>query len=260
MGNFAQNEDRVLAVAAHPDDVEFSIAGTLALLHSKGCEIYIATICNGDKGSATFAPEEIASIRFREATEAARILNSTFETLGNPDLALVFENTTRTKVTELIREIDPYIVFTSSPDDYMPDHEITSNLLWDACFNASVPNYKTGQPNSVAPTKRIPYLYYADSSDSVDRYGKRIIPDFYVDITSVIELKEEMLSKHESQRSWLNIQHGISDYLSSMKRRSQARGKEVQVDFAETFRQHKCPPFHSDNVLNKIIPEYLLSL
>jgi len=248
----------VLAVGAHPDDVEFQMAGTLVLMHKAGIRIHIATVCNGDKGSVTLAPEEIASRRFREATASAKILDASFETVGIPDLELVFENKTRARVTELIRRVDPDIVITSPPDDYMPDHEITSELLWDACFNASVPNYKTAQLNAARPAKRIPYLYYSDSS-GLDRFGRTILPDFYVDIISVIDVKEEMLAKHESQRSWLSAQHGIDDYVLSMRRHAQRRGKEVSVDFAEVFRQHKCPPFPQDNVFEEIIPSYLLA-
>ena len=67
-----------------------------------------------------------------------------------------------------MRKVDPQIVVTMSPDDYMSDHEITANLLWDACFNASTPNYETGETNAARATKRIPYLYYSDSIESVD--------------------------------------------------------------------------------------------
>ena len=245
---------RVLALGAHPDDVEFLMAGTLALLHERGYEIYIATVCNGDKGSATLQPQEIASVRFKEATRAAKILEASFECLGVPDLELVFENKIRMKVTELIRKIDPYIVLTTSPEDYMPDHVITSYLAWDACFNASVPNYKTGQINPAKATERIPYLYYADSIEGTDRFGRRLTPDFYVDITSVIEIKEKMLAQHESQRMWLKIQHGIDEYLLSMRRWCEERGKEVGVKFAEAFKQHKGHPFPKENLLQKIMP------
>jgi len=253
--NAPKDEDRqILAVGAHPDDVEFLMAGTLALLRQGGHKIHIASICSGDKGSAVLEPKEIASIRYREATEAARIIDATFETLNVPDLELVFDNKTRAKVVELVRKVDPHIVVTMSPNDYMPDHEITANLLWDACFNASTPNYETGQANAAKATKRIPYLYYSDSIESVDRFGKRLAPDFYVDITSVIEIKEKMLAKHESQRNWLKIQHGLDEYLLSMRRWNQERGKEINVEFAEAFRQHRGHSFPRENILEELVP------
>ena len=249
---------RILALGAHPDDIEFLMAGTLALLHQRGYEIHMATVCNGDKGTETLESPEIAAIRFKEATRSAKILDAPFKCLDVPDLELVFENKIRAKVTELLREADPCIVITMSPEDYMPDHVITSYLAWDACFNASVPNYKTGQANPAKVTKKIPHLYYADPIEGTDRFGRRLIPDFYVDITSVFEIKEKMLAQHESQRSWLRAQHGVDEYLLSMRRWCQERGKEAGVKFAEAFRQHKGHPFPRENILQKIMPELVI--
>lgn len=248
-----QNENRrVLGVGAHPDDVEFLMAETLALLHREGYRIHIGSICNGDEGSAALRPQEIASARFCEANEAARTLDASFETSGIPDFNLVFQNEVRSKVVG--RKVDPCIVITTSPNDYMPDHEITADLLWDACFKAPVPNCETNQANPAKATKRIPYLYYSDAVEGVDRFGRRIIPDFYADITSVIKIKESMLAKHRSQRTWLKIQHGIDEYLLSMRTWCEERGKEVNVEFAEAFRQHKGHSFQKENVLREIIP------
>jgi LmbE family N-acetylglucosaminyl deacetylase len=246
---------RILAVGAHPDDVEFTAGGTLALLHSKGFQINIATICSGDKGSAELRPHEIAAKRFREATESARVLNSTYATLGEPDLELTFDNRTRGKVVELVRRINPSIVFTNSPNDYMPDHELTADLLWDACFNASVINYVTNQPNPSEPTKKAPFLFYGDAITGLDRFGSIIPVDFYVDISSVIETKVTMLSKHESQRSWLKKQHGMDEYIESMLDWCKKRGKETGVEYAEAFKQHKGHPFPQENVLQKTLKE-----
>ena len=249
---------RILALGAHPDDIEFLMAGTLALLRQRGYEIYMATVCNGDKGSETLESSEIASIRFKEAVRSAKILEASFKCLGVPDLELVFENEVRAKVTELMRKVDPRIVITMSPEDYMPDHVITSYLAWDACFNASVPNYKTGQDDPAKATKGIPHLYYADTIEGIDRFGRRVTPDFYVDITSVFEIKEEMLAQHESQRMWLRIQHGLDEYLLSMRRWSRERGMEAGVKFAEAFRQHKGHSFPKDNLLKEIMPDLVI--
>lgn len=253
MVTFQHKNKRVLAVGAHPDDVEFLMAGTLVLLHQGGYDVHIASICNGDKGSATLAPKEIAAMRFEEATRAAAILDASFECLDVPDLELVFENRVRAKVVELVRKHDPFIVITMSPEDYMPDHEITSYLLWDGCFNASVPNYKTGKPDCAEATKSIPHLYYADSVEGVDRFGRRLIPDFYVNVTGVIDIKERMLAQHESQRSWLKFKHGMDEYLLSMRRWCQRRGEEANVGFAEAFRQHKGHPFPRENFLQRLV-------
>ncbi|MGD0330715.1 MAG: PIG-L family deacetylase [Nitrososphaeria archaeon] len=174
---------KVLAIEAHPDDAEFLMAGTLTLLHQKGYNVHIASVCTGSGGSKTLNPREIASIRFNEATQSAQILDGSFETLGVPDGELVFENKIRAKVRELVRRVNPDIVITMSPNDYMPDHEITSYLTFDACF---------------AKALQI-HLYYADPIELTDKFGQKVFPEFCVDISSVIDIKEKMLSQHASQ-------------------------------------------------------------
>jgi LmbE family N-acetylglucosaminyl deacetylase len=253
------NKKRVLAVGAHPDDVEFMCGGTVTLLSQKGFEINIATVCSGNKGSGELRPQEIANKRFKEASEAAKVLGATFTSLGEPDLELVFNNRVRSEVVELVRRVDPLIVITHSPEDYMLDHEITADLLWDACFSASVVNYVTNQPNPAKPTKSVPFLFYADASGSEDRFGASIAVDFYVDISSVIENKKEMLSKHQSQRSWLKKQHGIDDYIEKMLSWGRRRGAEVGIHFVEAFRQHRGTPFPTENLLLEILPQVMPS-
>lgn len=182
MSTHPNESKRVLAIEVHPDDAEFLMAGTLTLLHQKGYKVYIASVCTGDKGSKTLSPQEITSKRFEEATQSAQILNGSFETLGVPDGELVFENEIRAKVIELVRRVDPDIIITTSPNDYMPDHEIASYLTFDACFFAFVPNYDTKQPNPAKALNRIPNLYYADPVELTDKFGQKVLPEFYVDI------------------------------------------------------------------------------
>ena len=245
---------RVLAVGAHPDDVEFLMAGTLTLLRRRGFNVSIATVATGDMGSMTLGTQEIASERFREATSAARVLDASYECLGESDLHIVFDNPTRFKVTELVRRAEPDIVFTHSPQDYMKDHELTADLVWDACFNASVPNYSTNQPKPAKPTTKTPCLFYADALGGRNRFGDRTRPAFYIDVTSVMGIKKEMLAKHRSQRSWLRAQHGVDEYKVSMKNWARERGKEVRVKYAEAFTQHRSNPFPSDNILKNYLP------
>lgn len=243
----------VLAVGTHPDDVEFLVAGTLALLRDRGYAICIATMCAGDMGSMELRGPEISRKRFQEASNAALVLGAPYICLGESDLHLIFDNPTRSKAVELVRKADPLIVMTHSPQDYMLDHQLTANLMWDACFSASVPNYETNQVNPAKPTSSIPYLIYADALGGTDRFGRRTEVDFYVDITSTINVKEEMLVHHESQRSWLRAQHSVDHYILQMKGWSEARGTEVGVRYAEAFRQHGGHPFPSDKILERIL-------
>lgn len=240
---------RILAIHAHPDDVEFQCAGTLALLKDLGCPIVIATMTAGDLGSADLDQQEIAAIRRREAQKAADLLGADYMCLEFGDLAIEVNNDGRRRVTECVRRARPDIVITAPPVDYMADHEVTSRLVRDALFSASVPFYKTEQWDPAPPTERIPHLYYVDPIEGVDWFGKPVPYDFVVDISPTFERKIEMLACHSSQREWLRRQHGVDEYLESCRRWSAERGKIINAPYGEAFRQHLGHPYPHDNRL-----------
>jgi N-acetylglucosamine malate deacetylase 1 len=95
----------------------------------------------------------------------------------------------------------------------MLDHEMTSILVRHACFCASAPNMKTDLFPSAKPTSQIPYLYYCMPIEGIDHFGREVKMQTFIDITSVMEVKEEMLKCHESQRQWLLKHHGIDEYI-----------------------------------------------
>ncbi|MGE4001131.1 MAG: PIG-L deacetylase family protein, partial [Planctomycetaceae bacterium] len=200
---------RILAIHAHPDDIEFQCAGTLALLKRKGCAIVMATMTAGDCGSAELGPDEISAIRRREAQAAADLLGAEYLCGEFKDLAFDVDPDNRRRVTELIRKARPDIVITAPPVDYMTDHEVTSRLVRDACFCAPVPNFPTHQWDPAPRLERIPHLYYVDPLEGVDWFGQPVPYDFIVDISDTFDLKLQMLACHDSQRSWLRAQHGL---------------------------------------------------
>jgi len=244
---------RVLAIHAHPDDIEFQCAGTLLLLAQKGCEVVAATMTAGDKGSAELCPEEIAEIRRGEAAKSASLLGAEYVCLGFRDLEICFDNDSRRAVIETVRKTRPDIVITAPPVDYMPDHEETSRLVRDACFTAAVPNYKTRQWDPAPALGHIPHLYYVDPLGGVDYYGAPIEPQFVVDVSDVFDRKLETLAAHSSQREWLRRQHGIDEYLDSCRRFSALRGKGIGAAHGEGFRQHVGHPYPADNLLLSLV-------
>lgn len=250
---------RVLALHAHPDDIEFQCAGTLALLADAGHHLTLATMTPGDCGSRDLPPEEIASLRREEARRSAALLSAEYHCLEFRDLAIVIDNDSKRRVTELIRRIRPDIVFTAPPVDYMDDHEATSRLVRDACFNASCPNYATRAWEPAPSTERIPYLYYVDPLEGMNLWREPVVPHCYVDVTRVFPRKRDMLALHNSQRAWLRAQHGVDEYLESQARWSAARGAEVGVPHAEAFRQHRGHPYPHDNVLAKLLGTSVLT-
>lgn len=244
---------RILAIHAHPDDVEFQCAGTLGLLKQLGHHITIATMTPGDCGSAEMGRAEISRVRREENRQSALLLGADYLCLEFNDLSIVHDNDSRRKVTETLRRVRPDLIMTAPPVDYMSDHEVTCRLVRDACFNASVPNYATGQWSPAPPTDRIPHLYFVDALEGADWFGQPQKPDFIVDISSTYDLKQKMLACHASQRNWLLKQHGIDEYLEICRRWSSQRGSEIGVNYGEAFKQYMGHPYPHDNLLLKLL-------
>lgn len=244
---------RVLAIHAHPDDIELQCAGTLALLKQKGCEITLATMTPGDCGSAEMGPEEIAKVRRAEAKAAADLLGAGYICLEFRDLAIEHNNDGRRRVTEVLRRTRPDLIVTAPPVDYMSDHEMTSRLVRDACFNAPIPNYSTHQWEPAPALDHIPHLYYVAPIEGTDSTGRAVQPEFIVDITATFDLKQQMLACHESQRNWLRKQHGIDEYLDKSQRWSAHCGQQAGVTYGEAFTQYKGHPYPADNRLLELL-------
>jgi LmbE family N-acetylglucosaminyl deacetylase len=243
----------VLAIHAHPDDIEFQCAGTLLQLKRLGCRISVATMTPGDCGSAEHSAEEIARIRRNEAAAAAAILEADYTCLEFRDLSIVFDNDSRRRMTEFLRRTAPDIILTAPPVDYMHDHEITSALVRDACFNASVPNYRTGQWDPAPTAAKIPWLYYVDPVEGTDHFGNRQPVDFIVNVTEQLETKIAALACHASQREWLRKQHGMDEYTEACRRWGAARGKESGFGCGEGFRHYKGHPHPTSNALAELL-------
>ena len=246
---------RILALHAHPDDIEFQCAGTLILLRERGCAVTLATMTPGDCGSAEQDAETIAAIRRDEARASATILGADYLCLEFRDLAVFNDDESRRRVTEVLRRTRPDVILTAPPVDYIADHEMTSLLVRDACFGASCPNYVTRQWEPAPPLPRIPHLYFVDPLEGRDREGRPVPADFCVDVSRVFETKRRMLACHASQRNWLLRQHGIDEYLEMQARWGASRGAEIGVAQAEGFRQYRGHPYPHENLLLRLIEQ-----
>lgn len=217
----------ILAVGAHPDDIEFQCAGALAKCRARGDGVAMAVATNGEVGSSSLGKAEIAAVRRREAEDSARVLGAEFHWMGFPDEFLFETEATRLAFIDLIRRAKPDVIITHAPEDYHADHVATSRLVADARMMVTVPNVETGAP----PLARIPEIYYMDTVT-----GIRFQPDEYVDITETMELKREMLAKHASQSRWLEDQYGMS-YMDFVEITARFRGLQAGVRYAEGFRR-----------------------
>jgi LmbE family N-acetylglucosaminyl deacetylase len=249
---------RILAIHAHPDDVEIFAGGTLALLAARGHNITIVTMTPGDCGSTEYSAEEIASIRRREAGASAALIGATYRCAEFRDLAIFNDHESRRRVTEILRDVRPELVLTAPPVDYLCDHEITSALVRDACFAAPAPNYSTGSLEPKPPLPAIPHLYFMDPAGGVDREGNPVLPDFVVNIESVFELKKAMLAQHRSQREWLMKQHGVDDYMIMMEEWSRLAGRRAGIALGEGFRRYKGHPYPQTPLLEQLLGSELV--
>jgi LmbE family N-acetylglucosaminyl deacetylase len=254
----------VLALGAHPDDIEISCSGTLRQLQRRGLEIHIATMSLGDCGSSGLSREAIARKRRAEAEKACALLGATYHYVGSSDFSIFDNDLHNRKVTALLRDARPDIVLTHSLSDYLLDHETTSTLGRNACFYAPVVNYDTSADTKAGPIDRVPHLFYFDVMEGVDIFGKRISPQFYVDVSGEIDFKSEMLAQHASQREWLLAHHGMDDYLASMRSWAAVRGSEAtaakggKIGYAEAFRQHLGHAYPRNNLLQELLGDRVI--
>ncbi len=253
-----ENPQRVLAVMAHPDDIEILAGGTMLHLASNGWKTGMITMTAGDCGSSeTRTREEISRIRYAEAQAAADSIGAWYACAGLMDAEVFTNKNTVRKLVEFIRTFAPDVVITHSPSDYMLDHEETSRIVRSAVFAAPIPLYQTRQPPPAKSLTSTPALYYADPIEGIDPMGQRIYPGFYIDISDRIEEKRRLLSNHASQREWLREHHGIDEYLNRMTEWAAAYGKECGVDHAEGFRQHLGHGYPREPYLQKALKSYL---
>ncbi len=238
-----------LSLLAHPDDAEFLCGGTLLRLREAGWEIHIASMTPGDCGSMVHNRWDIASIRTKENTAAAKIMDGTYHCLDERDLMVVYDKPTIQKCIDLMRRVRPDLVFTHAPRDYMMDHEMTSLLARGASFGFGAPNASLFP---LLPGSHVPYLYYCDPVAGVDPLGHPPMLTTWIDVTKQTAKKTRALAAHKSQRDWLRAHHGMDEYLESMRRQSAMRGKDIGVKHAEAFTQHRGHPYPQDDLLAKL--------
>lgn len=195
---------RILAFGAHPDDIEFQIAGTLAkYAKQKGNEIFMAIATNGNIGSFRHTKEQIAAIRHEEAQKSADLIGAKLIWLDYDDEFLFDNKDTRLKFVDTIRIAQPDVMFAHEPyKDYNQDHDITGWLAFVARVLSVVKLIETNNP----PCKKVPALFYYTTLGIIN-----FVPEYYVDITDTWEIKKKMWLCHDSQQGdWCRDAFGVS--------------------------------------------------
>lgn len=227
----------VLAAAAHPDDIEFMMAGTLLRLKDAGCDIHLWNLANGCCGSQDLSRQETITCRWQEAQASAALAAGTCHPPLFEDLEIFYDKASVEKVGAVIREIQPDMILTHSPQDYMEDHQNAARLVVTGAFVRGMKNVRTDP--GVAPYDKPVALYHALPHGLQDGLRQKIAPDLFTDIGMVLARKRAMLACHASQKAWLDLTQGINAYLDTMENMSREVGRmSEKFEFAEGWRQH----------------------
>jgi LmbE family N-acetylglucosaminyl deacetylase len=222
----------ILAIGAHPDDVDLLCGGTLALYAAACHRVVVAIATNGNVGSPTLRREEIAAIRHEEAQRSCDVIGAELLWLDFDDEWLFDDRETRTAFIDAYRHARPDLVLAHDTADYHPDHRIAGQVAQDARIPAAVRLVETKLPS----LDQIPKLYTMDTVGQLVP-GKTTL----IDISSVTSTKIAMLTSHASQRTWLEHIFDM-DYVEFMLQQDAARGAEIGVAYAEAFTEVPCYP------------------
>lgn len=221
----------ILAIGAHPDDIETSCGGTLAKYAKLGHKVFTATATNGNVGSSTLSMEEIAEVRKEEARRAAAHIGAEYICLDYDDEMLFEDRAVRHAFINLVRYCKADVILTHNPQDYNPDHELTSKIVSDIPVMIAVGKIKTQYP----PYDKTPIVVYFEPV-----HGLGFVPTEYVDISDVMETKMAMCREHKSQVAWMQDNYkeavGEKDFFDDYYTIARYRGIQCGVQFAEGFR------------------------
>ncbi len=218
---------RVLTLLAHPDDMELHCAGTLLKMKKAGHEIFNCHVANGNMGHMVIMPDELRDIRRKEAIKASTMVGFECLTADIGDLTVnAADEEQKMKVLKIIRDVNPDLILTHAPNDYMIDHREVSKLAFDMSFAASCPHFRP----DLGEASKVAAIYYTTTSDNVD-----FQPTEYVDITDEFETVADMMRCHESQLVWLRDHDGI-DIIETQRTLAASLGMQCGVKLAEGFR------------------------
>jgi LmbE family N-acetylglucosaminyl deacetylase len=225
------------AIAAHPDDIEFGMAGTLLLLKRAGWETHYLNLSKGHCGSTEFNASQTRRIRRREAQAAAYLIGARWHPPLCDDLEILYELKTLRRLAAVIRDVNPGLVLTHSPQDYMEDHMNACRLAVTAAFARGMKNFRT-IPRTRTVEAEVT-LYHAMPHGLCDQLGQPVYPSIFVNTTSVHSAKRAALAAHQSQKAWLDVSQGMDSYLRVMDEMSLAVGKmSRRFKHAEGWRRH----------------------
>ncbi len=216
----------VLAIFAHPDDMELTVGGTLLKMKAMGYKTGALDITRGDMGT-----RGTVEGRAEEAAEAARILKlDVRDNLGLPDGHVFTDDESRTKLVRKLREFKPKIILTHQDDDPHPDHNHIVQLVRESARLSSMKNYDGdfGQERIQVPNV------------AHNVFSRRVVASFIVDISDFLEEKMEAIKAHKSQffdpeSKELETRLTDKNFLNELENRSRYFGSLIGVKAGEPY-------------------------
>jgi N-acetylglucosamine malate deacetylase 1 len=246
MGEETMKKPVVFAIGAHPDDIEFMMAGTLLCLSEAGCETHLMNVANGNCGSATENRADAATTRLGEAQDAAAALGAHFHPPICADIEIFHDLKLLQKLAAVVREVAPTILLIQSPEDYMEDHMIACRLAVSAAFTRGMQNFITDPTRD--PISGEVCVYHALPYGLCDGLRRVIKPGQYVDVGDVLPAKRAALACHRSQKEWLDTSQGLDSYLNTMEDMARKVGAwSGKFAYAEGWRRHSHLGFCGEN-------------
>jgi len=227
----------ILAICAHPDDIEVNCAGTLLKYYQQGHKIFIALTTSGNTGSNLIPSKaETAATREKEMLKSAAYLGAQVRFLRFDDEGLQDSPATRRAVLTAIRWADPDIIFTNAYTDGSTDHAITSELVTRVILSVGGRHHNADLP----PINKKPQVFFFTSGGNIEN-----TPRAYVDISDVIDIKKKMLYCHESQYMWMQ-EFMEGDFCDSMLGISRVLGIQAGCKYAEGFTAFNFAGYRGD--------------
>lgn len=223
----------ILAIGAHPDDVELGCGGTIAKLISEGKKVAIVDLTQGELGT-----RGTNVTRAQESAEASEILGiHARENLKMKDGFLLNSEEYQLQIIRMIRKYTPEIVFANAIDDRHPDHAKAAKLVSDACFLSGLIKIETEHEGEKQQAWRPKQIFHYIQWKPVD-------PHFVVDISAFMDQKIKACLAYKTQFYDPDSREPMTpiatkDFLESLTYRAQDLGRLSGVNYAEGFTSEK---------------------
>lgn len=223
--------ENILVVVAHPDDAESFCGGTIAKIVQRGNHVTVVICTNGDRGShdRQIRPSDLVHVRQLEQDQARKILGvEDVIWLGYRDGELSSIGDLRERIIRLIRQKQPSIILTFDPwkhYEFHPDHRAVGFVTGEARMLADLPWICPEFTMEGLLPWHIPELYLFSPQE----------PNYWVDISSTIELKVKSRLVHCSQNDFIQCEDDRQSFIGEIKTRAEETGKACGYAYAEAF-------------------------